>query len=128
MQYHHDWFMRQIEEMVSMLGRMVFGKESHTASQRAQYPGASKTESELLDRLMELIHRGEICQAENLLYARISPEDPEIFPVAVEFYRQLNGLSDTQLEAQDFSREEILDGLTEVCRVYGFDPRLGFTI
>ena len=126
MQYHHDWFMRQIEEMVSMLGRMVFGKEGYGLSQRAQYPGVQETESELFTRLMELIHRGEICQAENLLYEHISLDLPDNFPVAVEFYRQLNLLSDSQLEAQDFSREEILEGLTEVCRVYGVDPMLGF--
>lgn len=127
MSYHQDWFMRQIEALVSMVSRMLFQKDTVTVSQFAQYPGVTDTETELLDRLLELVRRGDICEAENRLYAEISPDRPGVFPLAVLFYHELNQLSDTELEAENFSREEVLDGLTEVCRIYGFDPDLGFS-
>lgn len=124
--YHQDWFMRQIEELVSMLCHMVFGTETVTTSQRAQLSAASQTESEILEKLLELIHLGAFCQAEDLLYEHLSPDQPDMFPVAVKFYHTLNQLTDTELEVRDFSREEILDGLKYVCSIYGFNPSLGF--
>lgn len=127
MSYHQDWFMRQIEALVCMVSRMLFQKDTVTVSQFAQYPGVTETETELLAHLLELIRQGDICGAENRLYEEISPDRPGVFPVAVQFYNALNQLSDPELEVQNFSREEILDGIKEVCRVYGFDPDLGFT-
>lgn len=127
MSYHQDWFMRQIEALVCLVSRMLFQKDTVTVSQFAQYPGVTETDTELLEHLLELIRQGDICGAENQLFEEIEPGHPGIFPVAVQFYQALNQLSDPELEAQNFSREEILDGLREVCRIYGFDPDLGLS-
>ncbi len=44
---------------------------------------------------------------------------------ALDFYRQANALTDGELEAQGFTREELLEGLSQVAKRYGlcfFEP------
>lgn len=125
MSYHQDWIMRQIEEMISFISRMVFGKPTHVRSDSVLIPGTSFESHDLYERLLELIQRGEICQAENLLYEHLAPDDLSCFQTALAFYQSINRLTDTALEACDFSREEISQGLMYVCRFYGFDPSFG---
>ena len=48
----------------------------------------------------------------------LDPQDMEYMRLAIDFYSKLNDLSDDELEACDFSREEIDDGLQVVINIF----------
>lgn len=48
-------------------------------------------------------------------------EEPnrQTLEAAVQFYEDLNDFSDSALQEANFSREEVYEGLQEVCRIFG---------
>lgn len=71
--------------------------------------------------LDEQLKKQDYCAAEDLLYEWIDEDEPLFFGLAVHFYSYLNGLSDEELDSHNFPRDEILEGIREVCRIYRFD-------
>lgn len=115
MSYHQDWLMRQIEAIAATLTYLLTGRKTPAATVMPEEQTLSDTNS--LYRLLRcLTQQGRICEAENLLFDAMDRNDPEAAKAGVRFYADINQLSDTALEAQDFSREEILSGLKELCR------------
>lgn len=69
-------------------------------------------------RLKKLLHERRINEAENLLFETLEASPlPSYGRTALDFYREISTLSDEELAAADFSREEIADGLREVQRL-----------
>lgn len=114
MSYKQDWLMRQIESMTQMIAHLVFHKD--TISREIRNEAAASQTDLLHQRLSALLDEDKICQAENLLFESFSPENTEHIRLAVEFYARLNKLADEYLEAHDFSREEIKEGLTALMK------------
>ena len=112
-----DWYMRQVEMMIQFIAKVIFRKET------AQYSIAdilNKTLYDLLhEQLLELIAKGDIDKAENLLFDRLEEGNLSCFHVAVDFYLRLNQLSDDELDELGFSREEIDAGLKDAAKIYG---------
>ena len=77
-----------------------------------------------LEELKALCGRGEINAAENLLFEELDFSDPGTLPIALAFYEHLNRFSDQELEARDYSREEIFEGVKDCAEQYGVDPQL----
>ena len=65
---------------------------------------------ELHRRLLEKVNAGDICGAEDLLFAESDPGDRRYLELAVDFYARLNDLTDAQLEAAGFGRDELEGG------------------
>ena len=120
MSYHQDWLMRQIEAISAMLAYMLTGKKRQSDAVEEHRQTLSGTDP-LYQKLQALVSQGLICEAENLLFAAMEEADPAVPEAAVQFYTDINQLSDAQLEACDFSREEIMEGLKTVCVHYGLD-------
>lgn len=120
MSYHQDWLMRQIEAISAMLAYMLTGKKPQNVTME-EYQQTQSGTNLLYQKLQALVSQGNICEAENLLFAAMDDADPEVPDAAVRFYGDLNRLSDTELETHNFSRDEIMDGLKTICRRYGLD-------
>ena len=112
--------MRQIEAISAMLAYMLTGKEPQLVTVAQKEQTLSKTNT-LYQKLQSLVAQGNICDAENLLFAAMDESDPEVPEAALQFYGDINKLSDAELEEHNFSREEILSGLKEVSQNYGID-------
>ena len=111
--------MKQIQMLVRFIARAVFGKQTDEFTEIIE---KSASGADLLQKeLLCLISMGEICKAENHLYDSIDVENKYHLAVAVDFYKRLNAMSDTDLEMADFSRDEIKDGLRNVIEMYGID-------
>lgn len=110
--YQSDWLMRQIEMIADTLARLLFNKKSE--SNFAVKDAAYNINTELWGKLLSLIEQKKFCEAENLLFSEI--ENGESFSIAIEFYTKLNEFSDNELEDNNFSREEIYDGLKDIAR------------
>ena len=114
--YQEDFLMRQIEAIGRALAAILFHKRSKWQFQRTEEKNAYS--GGLRRRLLDFIDEGRFNEAENLLFDTLRPEDKAYLNVAVDFYMRLNELDNDTLEAGNFPREEISEGLSDVLRLY----------
>ena len=113
--FQNDWAMRQVEEIGRFLAKLLFNKETTIYEVITDENGNITDEGLLYLELKTLLRQGRLNQAENLLFERINRgENLEYLEIAIDFYSQLNNLTDEYLEAHGFSREEVKEGLMEV--------------
>ena len=114
----NDYLMRQIEDMARFLGKVLFVKTEETIPLFDEQ--GNVLESGLLyKRLCSMLEEGDANSAENLLFDEVEAHpDPAYLQVAVQFYADLQHWTDAALEAADFSRQEVLDGLAAVKALY----------
>lgn len=105
--------------MTEAMGKMLFEKQSG-ATELFNEEGTLSESGFLTYRLNRMIEEGHINEAENILFDTIE-DDPkqEYWKVALDFYATLEKRSDAELLASNFSRQEIVDGLQEVKKIYG---------
>ncbi len=101
MTYHQDWLMRQLQQMIEALFRILLGWE----------PGVTQTQDANWDALQEILEQEGICAAEDALMEGLDSDRNAWMEAGLLFYERINRLSDAQLAAQNFSRQEILEGL-----------------
>ncbi len=105
MSYHQDWFMRQLQQMIEAMFRILLGRE----------PGTIQTRNENWDAMQEILEREGICTAENTLLEGLDRDRNGWLEAGLLFYERINRLSDDELAAQNFSRQEIQEGLENLC-------------
>jgi hypothetical protein len=71
--------------------------------------------------LMELLAKGRICEAEDSLFDQFQPGSTDHLRLALDFYQRVNLMSDGELEARNFSRDEIYDGLRDIMNLSGME-------
>ena len=112
--FHEDWFMRQIEMLIAAIIQMLLKNGK-----------SQESEQELEVRLQteQLLDKKDICAAENYLFEKAEKfrGSPVFLKTALDFYLQVNKMSDEELEQHNFSRDEIFEGVKEMCRVNGID-------
>lgn len=114
-----DYILRQVEGLTRFLAKVLLGKD--TISYHI-IDDASHSDTDLLFyRLRELESSGGINEAEELLFDELESGNERYLEVALDFYSRLNELSDEELEARNFSREEILDGIKEAGKMFGIE-------
>ena len=111
-----DYIMRIIKEMVRVLFSLLFGKEYVSVEREAEnkYEISGKRLTDLLD----MIDHGEI--NENLLLEEIDYGRKEDVAAAALFYQHLSGKKSDFLRQNDYSKEEVLEGLNHVLRQVGY--------
>lgn len=118
MYYADDYIMRQIELGIRGMAKVLFGKEDTIDLVSIEQDTVSQ-EGLLLHLLKKLLYKKKVNEAENLLFETIE-QDPQIsyLKTALAFYEELQSWSDEELQAGDFSRQEIADGLKAINRLY----------
>lgn len=116
--FEQDFIMRTIHEMVRAVLHLVF----HVSMDNPFMETAEEEEAKNnLLHLNELTKDGHIVEAENALDDLADGENMQNLKVALLFYSHLNEQTDEFLEENDFSREEVKDGLKRMMNRYGFD-------
>lgn len=115
--YEKDYIMRQIK----MLGQLLAHLLLHSDKVKYELPAkAPYTQMDLFyQELCGLLSQGRINEAENRLYEKLDPSDIRYLRIAIDFYLQLNERDDAYLEAHDFTRTEIEEGLKQIAQQYG---------
>lgn len=117
MDFEQDYIMRMIKQMVRVLFSLMFGK------QYVEYELPEENDFTVSDdtyvKILRLADDGFINEAENLLYKNIVSSDKRYFEMGLAFYEHLNSYSDDFLEAHNYSREEIMDGIRNFSEEYG---------
>ncbi len=112
-----DPIMREIQNLSRLIGIVTLHKDiAH--EQIVDEKGILSLSNFLRVRLRELTAQGRINDAENYLFEVLDTHvTEEKIAVALEFYTELGTLTDDQLHAAGFSREEILEGLTALSKL-----------
>ena len=119
MDFEQDYIMRMIKDMVRALMMLVLNKKDD----RYELPADNElTDTDLKYKSIKaLADQGKLNEAENALYEDIPVDDKHYLEMALEFYLHLNAYSDEFLEEHNFSRQEIIDGIKNIARVYGVE-------
>lgn len=113
-----DYVMRIIKEMVQMLFALMFGKKEFSAQQEAvsRYEISGKK----LDELLAMADDGGINEAENMILDSIDYSNQNELAAAALFYQHLSEKDEEFLLKNNYSREEILDGIRQLMQRSGY--------
>ncbi len=115
--FEKDWFMRQLRVFVEMAASLLLGKDF--TPYRIQDVDHMTTADLLHQRLLTMLDEQDANGAEDLLFESVNPDDMAIYEVGLDFYNRLNEMDERELDRQDFSQEEIRDGLSDLTAEYG---------
>ena len=110
-----DFILRQIREMIHAVMKMLF---QVNASELSPEVIEDSTARKTLEDLLALMNEGRIDDAENQLYEMTCDGDRQNLEIGLLFYYSLNGKDDDFLEANNFSREEIMTGIQDLADHY----------
>ena len=109
MAYENDVIMRQVRDMARMLAKILFGKD--TPTYELEQNEIQTSSDDLYSRLIAMVKQGKINQAENVLYDELDRDEDSTIEVALGFYDYLNELPAEFLAMNEYSREEIKEGI-----------------
>lgn len=115
----NDWLLKQINVVSEFLQKLFTDMEtSRKLNENEEY----QKDSFEFERLLEnLIEEDRINDAENILFENLETNNLMYATIATRFYDKLKGLSDEKLQKSNYSREEILQGLNDMCDMFGLE-------
>lgn len=116
--FEQDYIMRLIKEMVRAILKLLFNIDAESPSVELLKDAEEK---QTLKSLLDLIDAGRIDEAENRIYEITENLDKSNLEIALLFYSYLNDQSDNFLEENNFSRDELKQGLKDITARYGVD-------
>ncbi len=120
--FQNDYMMRQIEMMVQFIARTILKKNAVKYEVAPNENGNISSEGELYFNLMSKLNKGKINEAENTLFEAIEKNpNNSMLEIALDFYRTLGEMPDEFLEQNNFSRDEVLQGLRDIMQIYHID-------
>lgn len=113
-----DYIMRMIKEMVRVLFSLMLGKKyvSVESEDIVKY----EVSGNKLKDLLAMIDKGEINEAENILLSNLDYTNKDEVVAATFFYDYLSGKDDDFLLQNEYSKEEVLDGLKQLIKDAGY--------
>jgi hypothetical protein len=109
--------MKQIEMISQILAKILF--QAEPSKSEIIKDNLFARDEMLKSALKRLIDANDINGAENLLYQELEQNlTPEMLKLGMWFYDRVNMLDDETLEECDYSRQEIVDGLQMLQKVY----------
>ena len=113
-----DYIMRIIKEMVRVLFSLMLGKQYVSVEREAE--NGYEVSGKKLDELLEMIDNGEINEAENLILDSIDYSNKNELAAAALFYQYLSEKNEDFLQKNNYSKEEVLDGINHIMQKAGY--------
>lgn len=114
--FEQDYIMRLIKEMIRAILKLVFRIDTDNPVKELL---EEKQSRDTLEKLLDMVDSGKINEAENQIYDMTSDNNMANLEVALLFYSYLNDKDDDFLQKNDFCRDEIKSGITELIFRYG---------
>lgn len=114
-----DYIMRIIKEMVRVLFSLMLGKNYVSVEQEAK--NGYEVSGKKLDELLTMIDNGEINAAENLMLENIDYNNRNELAAAALFYQYLSEKNEEFLQKNNYSKDEVLDGINQVMQKAGYN-------
>ena len=124
MELEKDYILRMIKDLTKSIAHLILGKSEieYELPEESEY---SRVDT-LYVKLLELVNMGQINEADDLLFDEINPADMRQFEMAMSFYLYLNDFGDDYLEKNNYSRDEIKEGIRSICKAYGVSSMVDF--
>lgn len=120
-----DYIIRQIEMLANFISKIVFNKSNSTFNLLPENTKENLELNSLYLNLRELVDNGKINDAEDLLFNNIELNPNFGFlEIAVDFYSYLNKLDDEFLIKNNFSKDEVLEGIKDIEKIYRVESML----
>ena len=113
-----DYIMRMIKEMVRVLFSLMFGKKYVSVEREAE--NGYEVSGKKLDELLTMADNGEINEAENIILEGMDYRNKKELAAAALFYQYLSEKDENFLQENNYSKEEVLDGLRHVMQRAGY--------
>ena len=114
-----DYIMRIIKEMVRVFFSLMLGKQYVSVEREAE--NGYEVSGKMLDELLGMIDNGEINEAENLMLDSIDYSNENELAAAALFYQYLSEKNEDFLQKNNYSKEEVLDGINQIMQKAGYD-------
>lgn len=115
--YEQDYIMRLVRDLVRFIARTFLHKDDFEYNVLDE---ENLSQSDLLHKqIIVLLKQGRINEAENMLFEELDVENAKYLELAIDFYNRLNEMDDEFLEDNNFSRQEVEEGLKEVIKRFG---------
>ena len=114
--YEQDYIIRLIREMIRAVLKLIFRIDAESLTEEMLEDSEVKA---ALDGLLDMVDEGKINEAENVVYEITEDGGYENLETALLFYSYLNEKPDEFLEENNFSRDEVKEGLMEIISRYG---------
>lgn len=111
-----DYILRMVEELINVLIKTL----KDGTEDKEEINSFDANNDELYLYLKELVDNKKINEAENYLFEKLNENNKRDFLSGMAFYKYLNEMSDEFLEEADYSREEVLEGMADLSKKYGF--------
>ena len=112
-----DYILRMIEELINILIKTLKDENKDKEEEINSFDANS---DELYLYLKELLNNKKINDAENYLFDKLNENNKKDFLSGMAFYKYLNEKDDEFLEKCDYSREDVLEGMADLSKKYGF--------
>lgn len=112
MKFEQDYLMRTIKTAVEALVRVIFHKTEPSYELSADQEQTAA--DDLYGRLVKMADEGRINEAENLLYKELDPNDRNYLEMGIGFYYHINAYEEDYLTDNNYTREEISDGIRQL--------------
>lgn len=113
-----DYIMRMIKEMVRVLFSLMLGKKY--VSVESEDINKYEVSGNKLKDLLGMVDKGEINEAENILLSNLDYTNKDEVVAATFFYDYLSSKDDQFLLQNEYSKEEVLDGLKQLTKEAGY--------
>ena len=113
-----DHMIRNIQDVGRLIAKLLLHEQqpNYTLPENeADYTDADK----LFASVMKLAEEGKINEAENELYEGMIEENVDYLELALTFYLYLNDMDGDFLDDNDYSREEVLEGMKDLASDWG---------
>lgn len=116
--FEQDFIMRQIHQILKVLVKVLFNIDSETITSSLIKDTETK---ETADYLLRKIDIGNINEAENEFSELMENKTMNNLLLGIVFYSYLNEKDDDYLENNDFSRNEVENGIKYLLSEYGLE-------
>lgn len=113
-----DYIMRIIKEMVSVLFSLLLGRKF--VSVELELANKYEVSGKDLRDLLAMVDKGDINEAENLLLDGMDYANQDEVATAALFYQYLSEKEEAFLLQNNYSKEEVLEGMKWVMQKAGY--------
>ena len=111
-----DHMIRNIQDVGRLIAKLLLHEQQpdyKLPENEEDYTEADK----LFSTVMKLAEEGKINEAENELYMGMVEDDADYLELALTFYLYLNDMDGDFLDDNDYSREEVLEGMKDLASI-----------
>lgn len=116
--FEQDYIMRQIHQIIKVLVKVLFNVDSETITSSMIQDTETR---ETADYLLKKIDGGNIGEVENEFSELTENKIMDNLLLGMVFYSYLNEKDDDYLESNNFSRDEVENGIKRLLSDYGLE-------